>query len=38
MKDGERLVQRVYEMVSLSADEEDRVFGESLPEGPHLAE
>ncbi|NVM20959.1 MAG: hsp70 family protein [Desulfobacterales bacterium] len=38
LEDGERLAQRLYEMVSLSATEQGRVFGEGLPGGLHLAE
>ena len=38
LEDGERLAQRLYEMVPLSASEQGRVFGEELPEGLHLAE
>ncbi|OEU51088.1 MAG: hypothetical protein BA872_06535 [Desulfobacterales bacterium C00003060] len=36
--DGERLAERLYEVVSLSASEQGCVFGEGLPEGLHLAE
>lgn len=37
LEDGEALTQRLYEVVTLSAEDEDRVFGEALPEGLHLA-
>ena len=36
LKDGERLAKRLNEMLSLSALDQNRVFGESLPEGLHL--
>ncbi len=38
LEGGERLSQRLYEMVPLNASEQGRVFGEELPEGLHLAE
>ncbi len=38
LEEEERLAKRLHEMVLLNAAEEDRVFGESLPEGLHLAE
>jgi hypothetical protein len=38
LEDGERLAQRLCEMVPLNASEQDRVFGEGLPGGLHLAE
>jgi hypothetical protein len=38
LEDGERLTQRLFEMVPLSASEQGLVFGEGLPEGLHLAE
>ena len=38
LKGGERLSQRLYDMVPLSVSEQGRVFGEGLPEGLHLAE
>lgn len=38
LEDGERLSERLYQMVALSATEQDRVFGEGLPDGLHLAE
>ena len=38
LEDGERLAQRLYEMVPLSASEQGRVFGEGLPQGLHLSE
>ena len=38
LEDAERLSRRLWEMVPLNASEQDRVFGEGLPEGLHLAE
>ncbi len=38
LEDDERLAQRLFEMVPLSASEQGLVFGEGLPEGLHLAE
>jgi hypothetical protein len=38
LEDDERLAQRLYEILPLSASEQGRVFGEELPEGLHLAE
>jgi hypothetical protein len=38
LKDEERLVQRLYEIVPLSTSEQGLVFGEGLPEGLHLSE
>lgn len=33
---GDRLMQRLSQIVSLSLEERDRIFGENLPEGLHL--
>ena len=38
LEDEERLTQRLFEMVPLSASEQGLVFGEGLPEGLHIAE